>query len=123
MVVYPNVKLNLGLSVLRKRQDGYHDIETLFIPYFGMSDVLEIVPSDKLRFVASDNVTWDDDLTVRAYQLLKADLEKRTGLKITRIEVGMLDFLKDSTLIRIFYDDPNDVGNSIARFGRMPKEM
>ena len=51
MLVYPNVKINLGLSVLRRRPDGYHDIETLFVPYFGMSDELEIVPSDKLRFV------------------------------------------------------------------------
>ena len=75
MLVYPNVKINLGLSVLRKRPDGYHDIETLFVPYFGMSDELEIVPSDKLRFVASDNVTWDDDLTLRAYSLLKADFD------------------------------------------------
>ena len=75
MLVYPNVKLNLGLSVLRKRQDGYHDIETLFIPYFGMSDELEIVKSDKLRFVPSDNVTWEDDLTLRAYALLKADFD------------------------------------------------
>ena len=75
MVVYPNVKLNLGLSVLRKRQDGYHDIETLFIPYFGMSDELEIVKSDKLRFVPSENVTWEDDLTLRAYALLKADFD------------------------------------------------
>ena len=75
MVVYPNVKINLGLSVLRKRQDGYHDIETLFIPYFGMSDELEIVKSDKLRFVPSENVTWEDDLTLRAYALLKADFD------------------------------------------------
>ena len=75
MLVYPNVKLNLGLSVLRKRQDGYHDIETLFIPYFGMSDELEIVKSDKLRFVPSENVTWEDDLTLRAYALLKADFD------------------------------------------------
>ena len=89
MVVYPNVKINLGLSVLRRRPDGYHDIETLFIPYFGMTDVLEIVPSDKLRFVPSDNVTWQDDLTLRAYSLLKSDfdlppveirLEKRTAV-------------------------------------------
>ncbi|NLZ20054.1 MAG: 4-(cytidine 5'-diphospho)-2-C-methyl-D-erythritol kinase [Bacteroidales bacterium] len=75
MLVYPNVKINLGLSVLRKRPDGYHDIETLFVPYFGMSDVLEIVPAGAFRFVGSDNVTWDDDLCVRAYQLLKADFD------------------------------------------------
>lgn len=75
MILTTDVKLNLGLSVLRKRPDGYHDIETLFVPYFGMSDVLEIVPSDKLRFVPSDNVTWEDDLTLRAYALLKADFD------------------------------------------------
>ncbi len=54
---------------------------------------------------------------------LKADLEKRTGLKIKRLEIGLLDYLKDSAMIRIFYEDPEDVGNSIARFGRMPKEI
>ena len=75
MQVYPNVKINLGLSVLRRRPDGYHDIETLFVPYFGMSDVLEIEPADQLSFVASDNVTWDDDLTLRAYSLLSADFD------------------------------------------------
>ena len=75
MRVYPNVKINLGLSVLRRRPDGYHDIETLFVPYFGMTDVLEINPSDELRFVASDNVTWEDDLTLRAYNLLGSDFD------------------------------------------------
>ncbi len=75
MRVYPNVKINLGLRILRRRPDGYHDIETLFVPYFGMTDVLEIVPSDKLRFVSSDNVVWDDDLTLRAYNLLKSSYD------------------------------------------------
>ncbi len=46
MIVYPNVKVNLGLAVIRKRQDGYHDLETLFVPYEGISDVLEIIPAD-----------------------------------------------------------------------------
>ena len=73
MKAYPDVKINLGLNVLRKRPDGYHDLETLFIPYAGISDVLEIVPSETFRFVPSENVTWDNDLTVQAYNLLKAD--------------------------------------------------
>jgi 4-diphosphocytidyl-2-C-methyl-D-erythritol kinase len=46
MITYPNVKVNLGLSVLRKRSDGYHDIETLFVPYHGIHDNLEIIPGD-----------------------------------------------------------------------------
>ena len=46
MITNPNVKINLGLNVLRKREDGFHDLETLFVPYFGISDTLEIVVGD-----------------------------------------------------------------------------
>jgi len=46
MITNPNVKINLGLNVLRKREDGFHDLETLFVPYFGISDTLEIVAGD-----------------------------------------------------------------------------
>ena len=43
MKTCPNPKINIGLNVLRKRPDGFHDLETLFVPYFGMADELEIV--------------------------------------------------------------------------------
>ncbi len=46
MIEYPNVKVNVGLNVLKKREDGYHDIETLFLPSSEIHDVLEIVPAD-----------------------------------------------------------------------------
>ena len=46
MITHPNVKINLGLNVLRKREDRFHDLETLFVPYFGISDTLEIVAGD-----------------------------------------------------------------------------
>ncbi len=46
MITYPNVKVNLGLSVLRKRPDGYHDLETLFVPCFDIHDTLEIISGD-----------------------------------------------------------------------------
>lgn len=46
MISKPNVKINLGLNVLRKRDDGFHDLETLFIPYFEISDTLEIITGD-----------------------------------------------------------------------------
>lgn len=44
MVVFPNAKINIGLNVIRRRNDGYHDIETLMAPV-DWCDVLEIVPS------------------------------------------------------------------------------
>ena len=83
MLAYPNVKINLGLSVMRRRDDGYHDLETLFVPYEGLSDVLEIEASDSFRFEHSANVTWDNDLTVRAYRLLQEEY----GLPPVRIRL------------------------------------
>ena len=46
MITYPPIKINLGLNVLRKRQDGYHDLETLFYPCSQIHDTLEIVAGD-----------------------------------------------------------------------------
>ncbi len=47
MITFPNCKINIGLSVLRKRADGYHDIQTLMYPLRGFSDCLEILPSEE----------------------------------------------------------------------------
>ena len=49
MILFPPAKINLGLKVLKKRSDGYHEIETcmLAIP---LTDVLEILPSDEFTF-------------------------------------------------------------------------
>ncbi len=46
MIIKTNVKLNLGLNVLRKRADGFHDIETLFVPCFDFGDTLEVITGD-----------------------------------------------------------------------------
>jgi 4-diphosphocytidyl-2-C-methyl-D-erythritol kinase len=46
MITTPNVKINLGLNVIRRREDGFHDLETVFVPYFGIHDTLEIITGD-----------------------------------------------------------------------------
>lgn len=43
MIVFPNAKINIGLNILRRRPDGYHDLETVMYP-IPWRDVLEIVP-------------------------------------------------------------------------------
>ena len=103
MITYPNVKVNLGLSVLRKRPDGYHDLETLFLPYFDIHDTLEIITGDDfsrtsaslferysnirqairedgklmITIARAEGVDWDPlkDLTAKAYGLLDADIK------------------------------------------------
>ena len=72
MKAFPNVKINVGLHVLRKRSDGYHDLETLFVPYPDIHDDLEIEEAGEFSF-DGEGVTWENDLTVRAYRLLEAD--------------------------------------------------
>lgn len=43
MISHPNVKINLGLHVLGLREDGFHNLESLLVPHFGLSDTLEII--------------------------------------------------------------------------------
>ena len=77
MTVYPNVKLNIGLRVLGKRPDGYHELQTAFVPCYAYSDCLEIVPaaSFEVEISGPEYTGWDpsEDLTARAWRLLRAD--------------------------------------------------
>jgi 4-diphosphocytidyl-2-C-methyl-D-erythritol kinase len=103
MITRPPVKVNLGLNVLRRRPDGYHDIDTVFLPFHGLHDTLEIVAGDDWsrtsaelfdRYSADETsqaitpdgklmitifrrggVAWDPlkDLTVKAFAALSAD--------------------------------------------------
>ncbi len=104
MILNTNVKLNLGLNVLRKRTDGYHDIETLFVPYLEMGDILEVINGDDysrtsaalfgeyeesvvqgisrdgklmVTIASEDAIGWDpmEDLCAKAYQALAKDFD------------------------------------------------
>ena len=105
MITNPNVKINLGLNILRKREDGFHDLETLFVPYFGIIDTLEIVVADDysrtsaaifgkyapemiaqgisedgslmITIARAEGVDWDPlkDLTAKAYHVLAEDFK------------------------------------------------
>jgi 4-diphosphocytidyl-2-C-methyl-D-erythritol kinase len=84
LIVYPNSKINLGLRILRKRSDNYHDIETIFYP-ISLHDILEIIPAKNTRrerdipfsqsgFALDGEHT--NNLCIKAYRLLKKDFPR-----------------------------------------------
>lgn len=83
MISYPNAKINLGLHVINKRNDGFHNIETVFYP-IGFSDILECVENKsyakhhKCTIVQSGipvSGNIDTNLVVRAYHLMDEQFE------------------------------------------------
>lgn len=77
MVAFPCCKINLGLHVIRKRPDGYHNIETCFYP-IPWHDILEIIPSPNTNlFLTGNEVPGEisSNIVFKAYQLLKKDFE------------------------------------------------
>ena len=80
MITFPNAKINLGLDIVEKRPDGYHNLETVFYP-IPLCDILEITPATEpdapdytfkmynAVFEGSD----DDNLVIKAYKALAAD--------------------------------------------------
>lgn len=77
MIVFPHCKINLGLHVVRKRVDGFHDIETVFYPVY-WKDILEVNEGIKDGFhmeISGLNINGDlnSNLIYKAWKLLKAD--------------------------------------------------
>jgi len=78
MICFPNCKINLGLHILRKLPDGYHELETVFYP-LELRDILEIIPSktgETTLSVTGLTLPGDtrDNLCIRAWKLLSGKL-------------------------------------------------
>lgn len=75
MIVFPNCKINLGLHVVRKRSDGFHDLETVFYP-LPLTDALEVITPGTLTFTGSGIPipgNTADNLCLKVWHLLKQD--------------------------------------------------
>lgn len=84
MITFPCAKINIGLNIVSKRPDGYHNLETVFYP-IPLTDALEIkymdekFPSESpcdLKITGNDvDCNEEDNLVIKAYQLLAADFQ------------------------------------------------
>ncbi len=76
-----------------------------------------------VKHVASKLVLYDNIglITPEKEDELIADLKKRTGLDILRVEVGAIDFSKDTAMVKIYYEPLTNEVNSVNHVGRLPK--
>ena len=84
MLLFPNCKINIGLRVVRKREDGYHDLETIFYPVYGLHDELEVnrvsgignrVSGVGFSFIQEGlavDCPAEDNLIIKCYQRMRA---------------------------------------------------
>ena len=75
MILYPNCKINLGLNIVGRRADGYHNIETIFLP-IPLADCLELTPACEDSFVIDGrelDCLANDNLVMKVLALLRAE--------------------------------------------------
>jgi 4-diphosphocytidyl-2-C-methyl-D-erythritol kinase len=85
VILFPNSKINLGLNIVRRRNDAFHDIETVFYP-INFTDALEIISSEnKFQFTLSGlqfNNSKANNLCIKALELIKKDFPQIGPVKI-----------------------------------------
>lgn len=84
MIAFPNCKINLGLNITGKRNDGYHNLETVFYP-IDFFDALEIISSQSEHEFTVSGIPIEgdkDNLCIKAYDLLKKDFPQLPVIKI-----------------------------------------
>ncbi len=75
MIVFPNAKINIGLNIIARRADGYHDLETIFYPV-NMKDGLEAITSAQMDYTSSGiKIPGEskNNLCIKAYELVSCD--------------------------------------------------
>ncbi len=84
MITFPNCKINLGLNILNRRDDGFHNLETVFYP-IPFNDVLEIVTSHKKTEFTNTGISGGenaDNLCMKAFYLVKSDFPELPEIKM-----------------------------------------
>ena len=72
MILYPTAKINIGLYILRKNSNDYHEISSIFYPLTEVFDILEIIESDNFQFSTSGiSIPGNQNSCEDAFMLLK----------------------------------------------------
>ena len=92
IVIKSPAKINIGLNIIRKREDGFHDLETIFYPLL-LSDEIEMEKADSFRFESNSKllIQINNNLIIRAKEILEKFSGKKFNVKVfleKRIPIG-----------------------------------
>lgn len=129
MVTFPNAKINLGLNIVSKRKDGYHDIETCFYP-IPTCDILEIIEAEKLSFSSTGlDIPGDtnSNLCVKAYNLIA----KRYNIpfvsihlhKVIPMGAGLGGGSADGAFMLKLLNDKFELGITIEKLEKLASQL
>ncbi len=120
MLAFANAKINLGLNVIEKRSDGYHDIETVFYPV-KLYDVVELTDASKTScLVKGIDVPGDanDNLCIKAFKSIQKDFDlpeqQITLLKNIPVGAGLGGGSSDAARLVKLLNDKFNLGLSVA---------
>lgn len=114
----------VALSVLNAKTSNWilldrFIINLLFILVVGLSERWLSSNKEACKLVKYDNI---DLILPEREAELKADLERRLGVKVLRVEVGAVDFLKDMAVLRVYYTDDSSSSNSVNSLFKIPND-
>lgn len=88
MIAFPNAKINIGLQILDKRADGFHNLETIFYP-IQLKDIVEVIENKlddtSIKFTQTGNTIEgkpEQNLCIKAYHLLKKDFPNLPNIQL-----------------------------------------
>lgn len=129
MVSFPNAKINIGLNIIEKRPDGFHNIESVFYP-IQSQDVLEILPAKSTNFKSFGIEipgTKEGNLCMKAYDLLRADFDIQPIeihlLKAIPIGAGLGGGSADGAFTLKLLNDTNKLGLTNNQLEKYAKKL
>lgn len=133
MLLYPNCKLNIGLRVIDRRTDGYHDLETIFYPVYGLYDELEVttLPTDDVEFIQvglAVDCPAEDNLIIKCYHMMREQYPQIGGVRIRfkkniPFGAGLGGGSSDAAHMAIALNELFDLGLSQAELAEMVRPL
>jgi 4-diphosphocytidyl-2-C-methyl-D-erythritol kinase len=133
MIVFPNAKINIGLNITEKRNDGFHNLETIFYP-IKLSDILEVVADENSKTEVNFNYSGieipgdtESNLIVKAYHLLRKDFKipniKVHLEKIIPIGAGLGGGSSDAGFFINLINDKFELGLTLDDLSHYSKQL